>query len=410
MEIRIGGMKIEHIDYRKLKPLQGGLKLMNERNYERLKKSLSEKNLFVPLMVWKNGGEYTILDGHGRERLFQKEQVTFIGPDGARTHDVPCLIIEAADLKDAKEKLLVISSQYQTITQEGFDEFIVDIDGGWLQDTVHFDLLNFQDDLSLGENDAGEKGEAAPAVPENPKTRPGDLWKLGDHLLLCGDSTSLEDIKALVNRADTISMVFTDPPYGISVQTTGGKVGSANIAKGNRYKPLEGDQSKEVALRAVAHILSLGVEKLFLWGANHYCDALPGTACWIVWDKENTGMRADCELAWTNMGSPAKIFRHMWNGMIKASEHGESRVHPTQKPVALAEWCFKEYGQEGDTVLDLFGGSGSTLIACERTGRKCLMMEIDPGYCDVIVERWEKETGRKGYVEKTKLKKADGNS
>lgn len=162
-----------------------------------------------------------------------------------------------------------------------------------------------------------------------------------------------------------------------------------------------GDDTKDTAKQAVAHILSLGIEKVFLWGANHYCDALPGTACWVVWDKERTGNYAEAELAWTNLESPVKIFRHMWNGMIKASEHGEDRVHPTQKPVALAEWCFKEYGQEGDTVLDLFGGSGSTLIACERTGRKCFMMEIDPGYCDVIIERWEKETGEKAKLAKT---------
>ena len=93
-----------------------------------------------------------------------------------------------------------------------------------------------------------------------------------------------------------------------------------------------------------------------------------------------------------------RIFKHQWNGLIKASERGEKRCHPTQKPVALAVWCFEHYGKPKCSVLDLFGGSGSTLIACEKTGRKCFMMEISPAYCDVIVERWQNATGKKAVL------------
>src|SRR5690606_26338161 len=105
-------------------------------------------------------------------------------------------------------------------------------------------------------------------------------------------------------------------------------------------------------------------------GANHYCHAIPETANWLVWDKREEDKQrdgnSDCELAWVKSNAKSvRIFRYLWKGMIKASEHGEGRVHPTQKPVALAEWCFNEYAENAKNVLDLFGGSGSTLIACE---------------------------------------------
>ena len=138
---------------------------------------------------------------------------------------------------------------------------------------------------------------------------------------------------------------------------------------------------------------------MIFWGGNHYASSLPSSSCWIVWDKKNAGNDfADAELAWTNQKTAVRIFEHMWNGMLKASERGESRVHPTQKPVALAEWCFEHYGKLGDKVIDLFGGYGSTLIACEKTGRTGYLMEMSPAYCDVIIQRWENATGKKAVL------------
>jgi DNA modification methylase len=131
---------------------------------------------------------------------------------------------------------------------------------------------------------------------------------------------------------------------------------------------------------------------------------LPETGNWLVWDKrveENQrDYNSDAELAWVqSKANSVRIFRHLWKGMIKDSEHGEGRVHPTQKPIALAEWCFNEYAPKSKTVMDLFGGSGSTLIACEKTGRQCFMMELSEKYCDVVVKRWEQFTGRKATLE-----------
>jgi site-specific DNA-methyltransferase (adenine-specific)/modification methylase len=137
--------------------------------------------------------------------------------------------------------------------------------------------------------------------------------------------------------------------------------------------------------------VALGVPVLIFWGGNYYASTLPDSTCWLVWDKRDgtaSDDHADGELAWTNQTTPVRIFHHLWRGMIKASERNERRVHPTQKPVALAEWCMNLYGEAGDNVLDLFGGSGWTVIAAERTGRTAFVMEMSEAYCDVIRRRY----------------------
>jgi len=244
-----------------------------------------------------------------------------------------------------------------------------------------------------------------PEVPEEPTAKLGQIWQLGDHRLMCGDSTSEEDVGKLMDgqKAD---MVFTDPPYGISIVSNSkiggdkafGSVGGKNIVKANTYAKVEGDDSIDVAVKAIDLINNLNIPVQMIWGGNYYANYLENSSCWIVWDKQNTGNFADCELAWTNQKTAVRQFKHTWNGMIKASEHGQKRVHPTQKPVALAEWCFEQYGEKRDRVLDLFGGSGSTLIGCEKSERSCYMMEISKEYCDVIIKRWEDYTEKKAVL------------
>lgn len=236
------------------------------------------------------------------------------------------------------------------------------------------------------------------AIPEKvePRTKLGDIYKLGNHRLMCGDSTSIDAVEALMD-GEKADMVFTDPPYGVGVGTKRNVGGASNIAKRGDYTPIIGDETTQTAADAYNLCAGMGIETLIFWGGNHYCSALPGSSCWIVWDKQNTGDFADAELAWTNQRTAVRVFKHMWNGMIKASERGEARVHPTQKPIALAEWSFENYGQP-KSVLDLFGGSGSTLIACEKTNRKCFMAELDPHYCSVIIERWCAFTGQMAYL------------
>lgn len=162
-----------------------------------------------------------------------------------------------------------------------------------------------------------------------------------------------------------------------------------------KYAPIIGDTTTDTALSACTLCASLWPDAVQVWwGGNYYANALPPSSCWLVWDKENTGNFADAELAWTNQKTAVRIFRHMWNGLMKDSERGEKRVHPTQKPVALAEWVFESYGKEGDVIFDPFLGSGMSLIAAEKIGRRLIGAELSPEYLDICIARWEQATGK----------------
>ena len=146
-------------------------------------------------------------------------------------------------------------------------------------------------------------------------------------------------------------------------------------------------------------LIDLGVPAIVLWGGNYFASELPPSRCWLVWDKENTGSFADAELAWTNQDKIVRLLRHQWSGLIKASERGEKRVHPTQKPVALAEWVIETIAPDAKTAIDLFIGSGSMLIACERKRIACFAAELASAYVDVTITRWQNFTGNKGILD-----------
>lgn len=238
------------------------------------------------------------------------------------------------------------------------------------------------------------------AVPEKvePKSKLGDVYQLGVHRLVCGDSTDIWAIDLLM-AGEKADMVFTDPPYGINEK--GDRSSRKGITQGSNLKDFR-DDSIYYAVDAFNLCQGIGIGIQIWWGANYYCHALPQTNNWLVWDKrvddKNIDFNSDAELAWVQDGkSSVRIFRHLWKGLIKGSEYGKKRIHPTQKPIALAEWCLEKY-EKAKHVLDLFGGSGSTLIACEKTNRKCFMMELDPHYVDIIITRWENYTGKKAEL------------
>ena len=144
------------------------------------------------------------------------------------------------------------------------------------------------------------------------------------------------------------------------------------------------------------------MENFVIFGGNYFTDFLPPRMCWIVWDKRE-GMAsntfADCELAWTSFDKATRLYKQLWSGLVRKGDRkkeGKNRSHPTQKPVGLMEFCIKSFTKETNNIYDGFGGSGSTLIACEQLNRKCFMMELDEHYCSVIIERFEKLTNKKG--------------
>lgn len=260
-----------------------------------------------------------------------------------------------------------------------------------------FDIgdIGFDDiDLDLP-SEPNEKDDEVPEVEENEfGVKLGDVWQLGNHRLMCGDSTDKDQVDLLMcgEKAD---MVYTDPPYGISEE--GDRSKRVGLRQGNKLKSFK-DDSIEYAVKAYDLCESIGIKRQVWWGANYYCHSIPQSNNWFVWDKrveeQNKNTQSDCELAWVkSKWSSVRIFRHVWKGMIKDSEQVIKRVHPTQKPIALAEWSM-DYFKDVKSVLDLFLGSGSTLIACEKTNRKCFGMEIDPHYCSVIIKRWQDYTGQ----------------
>ena len=221
---------------------------------------------------------------------------------------------------------------------------------------------------------------------------------------MCGDSTSIDAVETLMDgqKAD---MVFTDPPYGINEKgDRRNRNGKNSLRQGVQYAEFT-DDSTQYAIDAYNLCEGLGIPRQVWWGANYYCHSLPQSNNWFIWDKRvkeiQHDLNSDCEMAWVKSEySSVRIFRHLWKGLMKDSERGQARVHPTQKPVALAVWAF-DYFKNVGSVLDLFGGSGSTMIACESTNRACYMMELGEQYCDVIVKRWQDFTGKTATLEST---------
>lgn len=346
--------------------------------------SIKEFGFTNPVLIDAGGG---IIAGHGRVLAARKLGLT----------DVPC--IRLSHLTATQARALVIADN-KLAMNAGWDNDMLSLEFSELTDMgFDLDLTGFTaDEIAALTPEQIEPGltdeDAVPEVPEQPVTVLGDVWVLGKHRLMCGDSTSIDAVDKLMDGA-AIDLVHTDPPYGISEK--GDRSSRGGIAKGNKLADFD-DSSTNAARDAFALCEGLGIKRQVWWGANYYAHALPETANWFVWDKrveeKQKDTQSDCELAWVkSKWASVRIFRHLWKGLIKASEHGQKRVHPTQKPVALVEWVF-EYYRDINTVLDLFGGSGSTLIAAERQGKQAFLMELTPHYCDVIVKRWQDFTGK----------------
>ena len=216
-----------------------------------------------------------------------------------------------------------------------------------------------------------------------------DIIELGRHKLMCGDATSREDVMKLIGN-ETVNLVLTDPPYGIkSVDRKTGQLG-----KGSKiYHECIGDWNCDMFIDSF-RILRVISNSLIIWGGQNFTDILPPSTGWIFWDKlknSDTLSFGDGELAWSNVNTKIKKYAFKWNGFVKeGNSELNHKVHPNQKPVELHMRILEDFSQPDDVILDCFGGSGTTLIACEMTGRKCLMMEISPEYCDVIRERYMK--------------------
>lgn len=358
---------------------------IKEDRFKELKERLKRQGQIKPLLVTKDG---TVIGGNMRLRAF-----TELGWD-----KVWVSVTDATTDKDIFDLALTDNEEFGYYEQEQVAELALELGLSPLELKSYALSLGAPTTLDLVVDKFGPEPEEdeVPEVDEvgEPKSKLGEVYQLGRHRLMCGSATDQQCAEQLMDGDDP-ELVFTDPPYGVDV-VKGGKVGADfGIAKKGNYNDVIGDDTTDTA-QEFYELWSGFSERFIIWGGNYFTSFLPFSDGWLIWDKrEDTGIRntfADGEMAWVSFHTPVRIYRQLWNGMIRKGESG-ARVHPTQKPVDTLASIIKDFTEADDIVVDLFGGSGSTLIACEQTNRTCYMMELDPKYCDVIRKRYAKHIG-----------------
>ena len=363
--------------------------------------SIREFGFTNPVLIDSNG---TIIAGHGRVMAAKKVGLS----------EVPC--IRLGHLSQSQIRAYVIADNKLALNAGWDDEMLKSELLALQEDGFNTDLTGFSDDelnaLLTVETVEGETDpDEVPEPPPEPITKLGDIWILGNHRLMCGDSTSIDSVTHLMG-GEQANLLLTDPPYNVAYE---GKTEKAltiendsmdndSFAQFLRDVYSTADTvMKEGAVFYIWHADSEGfnfrkaafevgwkIRQCLIWNKN----------CLVMGRQDYHWKHEPCLYGWKDGAA------HYWGSdrtqttvldFNKPSRNGE---HPTMKPVELFEYQIKNSSKPSDVVLDLFGGSGTTAIACEKTGRKARLMELDPKYCDVIVKRWEDFTGKKAKLEK----------
>ena len=386
--------KIEQWPTAKLLPYARNARTHSEEQVAQIAASIAEFGFTNPILAGSDG---IIVAGHGRLAAAQKL--------GMET--VPVVVLD--HLTPTQRRALIIADN-RIAENAGWDDAMLRIELQSLQDDgFNLDITGFDADalaaIMAGEEttvDGNTDEDAVPEVPVTPISRPGDIWVLGEHRLLCGDSTVAESYDRLM-QGEPADMVFTDPPYNVDY---------ANSAKDKMRgtdRPILndnlGDGFYDFLLAALTPMLQHCAGATYIAMSSSELDTLQQAfraaggkwSTFIIWAKHTFTLgRADYQRQYEPIlyGWPEEATRHwcgdrdqgdVWN--IKKPQKND--LHPTMKPVELVERALRNSSRPGDTVLDPFGGSGTTLIAAEKSGRKTRMIELDPKYCDVIVRRWQ---------------------
>lgn len=396
-------LQIVYLSPDELTPYENNTRKHAPVDIEQIKESILQDGFNDPIGIW--GEENIIVEGHGRH-IASKE---------LHLDKVPCIRLDHLT-DDQRRDYAIRHNRTAELSQWDFDTLSQEL--AQLEIEGHdFSGLNFDfdfDELTTRDSSQGTEETETPELPKEPKAKLGDIYKLGDHRLMCGDSTSLDNINSLL-CGEKIDMIYTDPPYGMDLDTDFSSMKNhldfakdKGFAHGRKYDQGIVDEFTPEMIKTIFQIKS---DEVFLWGADYYSELLPNRndGSWVVWDKRANGnddieedyasdkMYGSCfELCWSKKRHKRDIARVKWAGVFGTEqEPDKKRFHPTQKPVSLSMWFIERFSKEGQHILDLFGGSGSTLLACEQSSRECFMMELDPRYVDVIIERWENLTGQK---------------
>jgi len=362
--------------------------------------SIKEFGFLNPIII---DGDNGIIAGHGRVLAARKLGL----------NEVP--VVEAAHLSDTQKRAYIIADNKLALNA-GWDNEMLSIELGELGDAgFDLDLTGFElNEINALLAPVGTEGltdpDEVPAPPEEPITKPGDVWILGNHRLMCGDSTSVSDMGKLC-AGQLVDLLLTDPPYNVAYEGgTKEKLTIQNDSMGD-------DQFRQFLRDAfvTADTVIKPGSVFYIWHADTEAYAFRGAcidAGWkvrqcLIWKKSSMVMgRQDyhwkhepCLYGWKDGAG------HLWASdrkqttILEFDKPNRNGEHPTMKPVALFEYQMLNNTKGGDLVLDSFGGSGTTLIAAEKNGRTALLMELDPRYCDVIIKRWQDFTGGKAVLE-----------
>ena len=394
-------MQIVKLKLEDLKPYKNNAKIHTAEQIKQIKDSILKFGNNDPIAVATD--KNIIIEGHGR----------YIALKELGYEEAECIRLD--HLSEAERKAYAIAHNKLTMNT-GFDDELLAIEFEELQD-LDFDLgLTGFEELEIenllnedeSDNEVFEDGYEV-ELPKEPKAKQGDIYRLGRHFLMCGDSTSVEDVEKLTNGAK-IDLLITDPPYNVAYE--GGTKDKLTI----KNDCMDNDSFRAFltnAFFAADNVMKSGAV-FYIWHADSEGYNFRG-ACndinWkvrqcLIWNKSSMVMgRQDyqwkhepCLYGWKDGAG------HLW-----ASDRKQTTVlnfdkpvrngeHPTMKPIALFDYQIKNNTKKEDVVLDLFAGSGTTLIACEQNGRISYNMELDPRYCDVIIERWETFTGKKAVL------------
>ena len=395
-------MQIENKLISDLIPYANNAREHSEEQVLQIASSIKEFGFNNPVLIDKDNG---IIAGHGRLEAAKKLGMT----------EVPTIRLE--HLTDTQKKAFILADNRIAINST-WDTDLLSLELTDIKDDFDLNMLGFNDDeINVLTNPIEEldyEEEEIPEPPVEPKTKLGDIYQLGNHRLMCGDSTSIDDVDKLMPN-EFADLVFTDPPYNVDYSGRGdnnlGKIKNDAMSDEQfeefcrSFFSCYFAKMKPLACIYVCHPDSQSAPKLAF--EKTFAESFKKSST-IIWEKQSAGM------GWQDYRAQHEPILYGWKeGQGKHNFYGDrtkttvwkikrdgqqNYVHPTQKPVELPEEAIVNSSKGKDIVLDLFGGSGSTLIACEKTGRQARLMELDPKYCDVIVERWENITGKKAEL------------